>query len=199
MKTITQEDIDRINALHRGISRASNRILRDALEIGDFFLFARENFISPCERKGKIRAIGWPKWLEVKFPDIGNGTIYRYMRLAEHRGLLEKFGDSTEFPMREAIRLIQFHERMDKEKGSKSLASDAHPLELLKTKLSGYVVGLWALRHLEAEIFGLFSTMELSNEEIQRALNHVCQQHLEVKDEVMKTFSPFPRLGSKSA
>ena len=74
------------------------------------------------------------------------------------------------------------------------MPGDVHPLELLKAKLSNYVISLWQLRYLETEITGMLGALALSDEEIQQALEHVCEQHQEVRAEVMKTFSPYPKM-----
>jgi|SRR6516164_4321134 hypothetical protein len=197
MNTITQSDIDRINELHRGIKRASVRVLKDALQIGEFFVEAHDE--KGIKRGGwkKNKEETWANWLEENFPDIATTSVYQYMRVARNRETIESISAAVDsLAIKEADRLVRWHERREKIKQEQppSLNPDAHPLEELKAKLSRYVVGLWQLRYLETEILGMMSALELSNEEIQRALNHVCQSHMEVKDEVMKVFSPYPRL-----
>jgi hypothetical protein len=117
------------------------------------------------------------------------------MRLATNRELLENFSHVREVPsIAEAIRLIQHEERVRRTPREPVLTPDTDPLVRLEAKLINYTIGLYQLRVLETEIFGLLGALELSSEQLHRALTHVTKEHMEVKDEVMKTFSPYPRL-----
>jgi len=200
MKEITQTDIERINELHHGIKRAAKKALKDAIEIGSFFLNVRKekDVRRGGDQKSKsVIKFDFGGWIETDFPEIGVTSVYRYMHLAEYSELLGSLTSPENYmSLSEAERLIRFHERREKIKNeqSPSLSSDANPLEQLEAKLSRYTIGLWQLRYLETEIIGMFDALELSSEQIQRALLHACRSHSEVQEEVMKTFSPYPRL-----
>src|SRR5262245_8259850 len=112
---ISENEIDRINELHRGIRRAAGRMLRDAFEIGDFFCTAHKE--KGVHRGGKPNSTGgnWGSWLNENFPDIGAASVYRYMNIARHRNLLEPFSRSeNDLGLNEAERVIRFHERAAK-------------------------------------------------------------------------------------
>ena len=115
MNTITQSDIDRINELHRGIKRASVRVLKDALEIGNFFLEVHDE--KGIRRGGNMKKKSqdgtWADWLEVNFPDIGVTSVFQYMRIARYEGLLPaNYTGVVRFGIHEALRVIRFHERL---------------------------------------------------------------------------------------
>jgi len=192
------QEIERITELHLGIKRSARKMLKDAMEIGDFFI-ASNKLIS--SRTGSHRS-DWGRWIDEKFPNIHISTIYRYMALAKNRELLGVLSPGREEPLgiREAEELIRSKKRQAKPRVRKiAVSEEAAPLVRLEAKLKNYVVNLWQLRYLQVEIQELIRLSELSPEQVQRVLSWVCKEHAEVQEEVMLTFSPFPRIGQKSA
>src|SRR5262245_34162395 len=104
IEPLSQNEVDRINDLHRGIKKAAVKILTDAFEIGDLFLKAQKKAKQTRVFGGSI----WGEWMEKNFPQVSRSSVYQYMRLATNRDLLERLSSSGQPPsIREAIRLIQ--------------------------------------------------------------------------------------------
>jgi hypothetical protein len=76
MRKIAPSEIEHINELHLGIRRAARRALKDAIEIGAWFL-GRQGEIAAGEKRGT-----WSHWLEENFPKSHVASVYRYMELA---------------------------------------------------------------------------------------------------------------------
>jgi hypothetical protein len=205
---ISREEIERINEMHIAMRRTYRRLLKDGIEMGKFFLDSRERLsIVARATIGKGNRIEgrepseWSRWLTKNFPKIQFSNVYRYMQLASNQELIETLSRNHEtLSIGEAISLIRKSKRQDKPRvRTIAVSKDSEPLVLLEARLKNYIISLWQLRYLATEIDGLIKAAELKPEEIERVLRWACREHGEIAEEVMRTFSPFPRLGSKSA
>jgi len=203
---ISREEIERINELHINMRRTYRRLLKDGIEIGQFFLESRSRYSPVATGKGKGGGKGanpssWSQWLTKNFPKIQFSNVYRYMQLASNRELIETLSRNHEtLSMDEALSLVRKSKRQEKPRvRAVAVNEESEVLVLLEAKLKNYIINLWQVRYLEAEIEGLIKTAALKPEEVERVLRWATREHQEVAEEVMRTFSPFPRLGTRSA
>lgn len=126
-------------------------------------------------------------------------TVWSYQKLAANREFLSAFfHDRDILTITEALRLIKEQGRMSKPRVRAIVVPpDAEPAVLLEAKLKNYVINLYLLRYLEAEIHQLLEGINLKPEQLLRALHHVCKEHQEVQGEVIRTFQPKLKLVDK--
>jgi len=182
---ISADEIERINGLHVGIKRAARKILKDAIEIGESFLVWHKEICRAGDRKS-----GWGKWIGDYFPQMTISTIYRYMDFARNKDYLKTLPVSPDdLTLEEADRWIRAKDRKPRVR-TVVVNKDADPLIVLEAKLKNFVIVTWQLRYLQTEISGMLETLDLRPDQLLRVLHHVCKEHQEVEDEVMRTFNP---------
>ena len=89
--------VDLINDAYREIIKAESGALPHALRCGDYLNRAKESV--KTERRQK-----WSEWLNLNCPDISQETASVYMRLDEHKDLVQKRKAKTIAEAREIIR-----------------------------------------------------------------------------------------------
>jgi len=190
--SISQGEIDKINEKHIGIKRAARRILKDAIEIGRWFVEAQSEIFKAGGRPAKGRPSKWAKFIEQNFARIGATAVWKYMLLARNQEFLIGIHDEERLGINEAVELIRKNERQQKRYRRKPkvsvIAPDAEPLVMLEAKLKNFAICLWQLRYLQAEIEELICLTGLTNQETQQALEIACREHREIKEEVLSTF-----------
>jgi hypothetical protein len=193
---ISESEIERINELHVAIKRAARKMLKEAIEIGEFFVAANKKLSTSSSHKS-----GWGKWIEANFPTMTISTIYRYMDLAKNAEFLKGVPLAPEdMSLAEAQRLIRARKRQSKPRvRSVIVKPDAEPLVVLEAKLKNFVICLWQLRYLQVEIEGLIESAQFSPDQVQRVLQFVCKEHHEVEEEVRRTFQPGLKIVKKGA
>jgi hypothetical protein len=189
---IPQEEIDRINDLYADMRRRGKQLLKDGLEIGEWFINARKK-IGPH--------LNFHSWATAKFPKIPQTTIYRCQQIARNREFFATIvREASVLGLDEASRIFRQYRKMAKPRIRRLVVnSDADPLVLLEAKLKNYVINLWMLRYLQTEIEGMLGSMELTPDQVLRVLHYVCKEHHEVEDEVLRTFKPGLKIVSKGA
>lgn len=189
---VGQEEIDRINDLIVGMRRQARQILKDAMEVGQWFIEVHQKL----DHKVK-----WREWQRENFPKVSVASIWQYQKLAANREFLSTFTRGIEtVSINEAIHLIRQQNKMDKPRVRTIVVkADAEPAVLLEAKLKNYVINLWMLRYQQTEIQGLLLAMELKPDQILKILRYVCKEHHEVEEEVIQTFSPKLKVVRKRA
>ena len=187
---IPQQEIERINNLYAEMRRKARYVLRDAMELGDWFSAIQKKF-------GRY----WGTWLDQKFPKIAKTTIYTFIKLAVNREYIEAISRSDALlSISEASHMISQQRKMDKPRvRAVVVRDDAPPEVMLEAKLKNYVIELWRLRYLQTEIEGLIEAMELKPEQVLKVLRYVSREHHEVEEEVIHTFNPPLKIVSKGA
>jgi hypothetical protein len=136
---IPQEEIDHINDLYAGMRRHARQMLKDAIEIGDWFIKSRKK-LGP--------EVIWGKWLEKNFPKITRWSIWRYEKLPANREFLATImcNEYRSHSYRSVAHDFQ-QEKMAKPRVRTIVVKpDADPIALLEAKLKNYVINLWMLR-----------------------------------------------------
>jgi hypothetical protein len=189
---IAQSEIDRINDLYASMRRQAKQLLKDAMEIGEWFRKIRKDL--PREK-------GWYEWVRENFPKMSVNTVWGFQKLAANREFIISMTRNDNLcSVREALQLISQRNKMNKPRvRAVVVREDADPLVLLEAKLKNYVINLWMLRYLQTEIEGMLGSMELTPDQVLRVLHYVCKEHHEVEDEVLRTFKPGLKIVSKGA
>lgn len=191
---ILQSEIDHINELYTNMRRSAKHLLKDAMEIGDWFTEIRQNRIT--------RAMHWLDWLQENFPKIHISTIYKFQQIAREREfVMTAIRDTNDFvSVKEVVSLIRAKDRTPKPRvRAVVVKADAEPIVLLEAKLKNYVIQLYLIRYLEVEVKGMLDAMELTPDQLMRVLRYVCKEHPEVEEEVIRTFRPVPKIVPKNA
>src|SRR5215469_13363285 len=107
---VSESEIEHIYELHNGIKRAARKMLKDAVEIGEFFERKHKEYCLPGNRKSH-----WQKWAGDYFPKIALSTIYRYMSFAKNQEFLKTIPiDPDSLTLAEADRMIRSSKRQPK-------------------------------------------------------------------------------------
>jgi hypothetical protein len=89
--------VDLINDEYREVIKAEGVVLPHALKCGDYLNRAKESVKSEKRQK-------WSEWLKLNCPDISQETASVYMRLDEHKDLIQKKRAKTIAEAREIVR-----------------------------------------------------------------------------------------------
>lgn len=199
-RTISKEEIDWVKAKHDGIHKSVRRMLKDAIEIGQWFNEAADRMgmrLTSHSRRG-TRGGNWSLWVRATFPEIHFTTIGRYMRLANgYDYLKEKFSlengdnmllDSPTISQALALLAKRDRETKEKEEPNQPLAEFEEPLQILADQLKSYVYEMFRLKYLEDQIKFRIKNAGLGRRQVRQALEWACREHAEIKDVVMDTF-----------
>ena len=190
---VSKEEIEWVRAKHAGIVKSARRILTEAMEIGDWFNEAegRMGFVKgPHGGKGKE----WHLWLGAMFPEIGASTVFQYMRLASGRGFLEREFDLSSDrqivpTIKQALRLLSKRDQQQAEEAEPALPAEfEEPLLILRDQLKSYVYQQFQLQYLAEQIRFRIKTEKLGRRQIRQAVEWATQEHLEVREMVLKAF-----------
>jgi hypothetical protein len=192
---VSQDEIDDIKDKLRAIQRNAKRLFKDCCEIGHWFNTVSKKL---AEQRGYFRS--WNKWLAEYFPETSYTTVNQYRTLANNQDFLRSIKSDEMLNQSEALRLIRQRNRMGKPRVRAIVVrADAEPAVLLEAKLKNYVIDLWRLRYLQAEIHGLIEAMELKPDQVLKVLHYVCKEHHEVEEEVLRAFQPKLKVVGKGA
>jgi hypothetical protein len=193
---VSKEEIEWVRAKHAGIMKSSRRILKEAIEIGEWFVEADQRMGLKRTIKGG-RGGEWRLWLGAHFPEIHVTTIGNYMRLASGRKFLEQHMDLSEEPQRglqlpsikAALRLLSKRDQQQAEEAEPALPAEfEEPLLILRDQLKSYVYQQFQLQYLAEQIRFRIKTEKLGRRQIRQAVEWATQEHLEVRDMVLKAF-----------
>jgi hypothetical protein len=197
---ISKEEIEWVKAKHTGIQKAARRMLKEAIDLGQWFVEADERMGLKKSAKGG-RGGTWHLWLRATFPEIGLSTIQQYMQLGSNRAFLEKkFGllsngelsidRRNPATIKGALRAIKERDRETKGDTTPQLplAEREEPLLILRDQLKEYVFQAFQLQYLETEIRFRIKNAKLGKRQIRQAIEWATQEHLEVRETVLKTF-----------
>jgi hypothetical protein len=189
---IPQGEIDRINNLYAGMRRGAKQLLKDAMEIGDWFKKVRRDL--PRDKK-------WYEWVLENFPKMSISTVYAFQKVASEREFVMSTMRTDDLcSVREALSLIRAKDRTPKPRiRAVVVRADAEPIVLLEAKLKNYVIQLYLIRYLEVEVKGMLEAMELTPDQLLRVLRYVCKDHPEVEEEVIRVFRPKLKVLPKDA
>lgn len=152
---ISKEEIAWVKGKHSGLLKNAVRILREAMEIGQWFLEAVERTGYKTGGHGGL----WCSWLCVNFPEIHIRTIRKYMQLARNRDFIEAQSQAVDSSaltsIDGALRLLAKRDR----KAKQSQAPVEHPstnpedpLLILRDELKSYVYQRYQDQYLEEKI-----------------------------------------------
>jgi hypothetical protein len=180
---VPESEVEHILELHAGIRRAARKALKDAIEIGDWFIEKQKGFTLHAKTNN------WTQWINESFNSIGPATIYQYMMLARYRQLLSQT-ENNSLSVGEALRLIRQGKREVKQRERNALVVDPEPdtFEFFQVQIGNYISTLWQVRYLEAQIHESIRQMDIKEDQLIRGLEWACRDHPEVKDEVLQTF-----------
>jgi hypothetical protein len=197
---ISKEEIDWVKAKHSGIQSASRKILKEAIEIGEWFVEADDRL---GLKKGPHGGRGgeWRLWLSAKFPEIGASTVAVYMRLANGREFLEeKLGISKELSsarqfsptIKQALRMLHDRDQQSKEQHEPDLppAEFEEPLAILRDQLKSYVYQQFQLEYLGEQIRFRIKNAKLGRRQVRQAVESVTVDHPELRDMILRAFLP---------
>jgi hypothetical protein len=192
--SVSKEEIEWVRSKHAGILKSSKRILKEAIEIGEWFVEVDQRM---GLRKG-ARGGEWHLWLGAHFPEIHISTVGNYMRLGRNRTFLEdKLDLSENVPsgrgdvpsIKAALRLLSKRDRQQAEEAEPALPAEfEEPLLILRDQLKSYVYQQFQLQYLAEQIRFRIKTEKLGRRQIRQAVEWATQEHLELRDMVLKAF-----------
>jgi hypothetical protein len=195
---ISKEEIDWVRSKHAGLEKSARRILREAIEIGEWFVEADERMGLKKHGRGGT----WHLWLAATFPEISRTSIYNYMRLAVGKVFLEEKLDlenkssisGQDLPsINKALRLLDQRDREQKEQEDEVELPPAEfeePLLILRDQLKSYVYQQFQVQYLAEQIRFRIKTAKLGRRQIRQAVEWAIQEHPELREIVLKAFLP---------
>jgi hypothetical protein len=193
---ISKEEIDWVKSKHAGLEKSARHMLKEAFEIGEWFLDADERM----KLKKSARGGEWYLWLAATFPEVPAVTVRRYMRLAKGRAFLEEqFALSTNDDrpigvrptIEKALRLLSLRDREQKEQENQLELPPAEfeePLLILRDQLKSYVYQQFQVQYLAEQIRFRIKNAKLGRRQIRQAVEWATQEHLEIREFVLKEF-----------
>jgi hypothetical protein len=190
---VSKEEIEWVRSKHAGIMKSARRILTEAIEIGEWFVEAEGRMGLKKSAKGGE----WRLWLGAMFPEIHVSTISNYMRLGRNRVFLDQqFDLSNPSPgrrdlpsIKQALRLLSKRDQQKAEEAEPALPTEfEEPLLILRDQLKSYVYQQFQLQYLAEQIRFRIKTAKLGRRQIRQAVEWATQEHLEVREMVLKAF-----------
>lgn len=190
---ISKEEIDWVRNKHEGIHKAARRMLKEAMEIGQWL---NEAAVRMNIKLGQGKSNPeWRLWLRATFPEIHPKADRTYRRLAGGYDYLQdkyNFGreGEVELTIQEAMRLLTQRDReaKEKEEPDQPLAEFEEPLQILADQLKAYVYQQFQLKYLEEQIKFRIKNAKLGRKQIRQAIEWACREHAEIKDIVLGAF-----------
>jgi hypothetical protein len=202
---ISDQEIAWVTGKYHSVLKASRRTLKEAMEIGDWFLDALERM--GLDRMNKQRQKStWTLWLDDKFPNIDREALRRFMQLAREREFLENqyLLTSSDLLAQEkpvtvygavaAIRTRNAQERLRsimEMEGVKQLPDrDPGPERLLfelQELLNSYRYHFGEEQRLRAEIAERMRVAELTPLQITQAVEWATREHPELREAMLQS------------
>jgi hypothetical protein len=192
---VSKEEIDWVRAKHAGLQKSARRILKEAIEIGEWFVEADGRM----GLKKSARGGEWHLWLGATFPEMHVSTIINYMRLARNRNFLEQELDLSsnassgrgDLPsIKGALHLLSKRDRQQKEADEPELAPAEfeEPLLILRDQLKSYVYQQFQIQYLAEQIRFRIKNAKLGRRQVRQAVEWATQDHQELREMILKTF-----------
>ena len=195
-RPISKEELDWVRSKHQGIYKTGRRMLKDALELGQWFIEAAERMGLESHSKKGTRGGTWRLWLGATFPEIHSRVVSRYMRLARDKEYLTEQlsldnGDTSERDppsITRALGLLTQRDREVSEQAEPAPVAVTEPLLILRDQLKEYVYTQFHLEFLKAQIQVRIKSAKLGRRQIRQAVQWATEQHPEIREMVLKAF-----------